>query len=64
MIEKRASDLLSMWVGGTEKAIAGAFEEAADARAMLILDEADSLLRDRGLADRSWEVSQVNEKLT
>ena len=64
VIEKRASDLMSMFVGGTEKRIARAFEEAADRRAMLILDEADSFLRDRSSAVRSWEVSQVNEMLT
>lgn len=64
VIEKRASDLLSMFVGGTEKLIAHAFEEAADRHAMLILDEADSFLRARGNAERSWEVTQVNEMLT
>ena len=31
---------------------------------MLIFDEADSLLADRRGAERSWEVSQVNEMLT
>ncbi len=31
---------------------------------MLILDEADSLLRDRAGARASWEVTQVNEMLT
>ena len=30
----------------------------------LVFDEADSLLADRRLAERSWEVSQVNEMLT
>jgi SpoVK/Ycf46/Vps4 family AAA+-type ATPase len=64
VVEKRASDLLSKWVGDTEKQIAEAFQEAADRRAMLIFDEADSLLRDRGRARASWEVSQVNEMLT
>jgi SpoVK/Ycf46/Vps4 family AAA+-type ATPase len=64
VIEKRASDLLSMWLGESEKNIAGAFQDAADQRAMLVLDEADSLLRDRSLAHYSWEVSQVNEMLT
>ncbi len=62
--QKRASDLMSMWVGGTEKAIAAAFTEARDAEAFLVFDEADSLLADRRLAQRSWEVSQVNEMLT
>jgi SpoVK/Ycf46/Vps4 family AAA+-type ATPase len=64
VMEKRASDLLSAWLGQTEKLIAEAFEEAADRRAMLILDEADSFLRDRESAQRSWEVTQVNEMLT
>ena len=63
VIQKRASDLMSMWVGGTEKAIAAAFTEARDAEAFLVFDEADSLLSDRRLAQRNWEVSQVNEML-
>ncbi len=41
VIEKKASDLLDMYVGNTEKRIAKAFEEAADCGAMLIMDEAD-----------------------
>ena len=48
----------------SEQAIAAAFEEAADLGAFLILDEADSLLRDRGAARHSWEITQVNEMLT
>ena len=62
--QKRASDLLSMWVGETEQSIAQAFAEARDQRAFLIFDEADSLLADRRFAQRNWEVSQVNEMLT
>jgi SpoVK/Ycf46/Vps4 family AAA+-type ATPase len=64
LVEKRYSDLVSMWIGESEKAIALAFEEAADLRAFLVFDEADSLLRDRGAAQHSWEVTQVNEMLT
>ncbi len=64
VVEKRASDLLSKWLGDSEKRIALAFEEAADRRAMLIFDEADSFLRDRAGAHHAWEVSQVNEMLT
>ena len=64
VIQKRASDLMSKWVGETEKATAAAFTEARDAEAFLVFDEADSLLADRRLAQRSWEVSQVNEMLT
>ncbi|MDF3608374.1 ATP-binding protein [Paracoccus sp. DMF-8] len=64
VIEKRASDLMSMWVGGTEQNIARAFAEARADGALLIFDEADSLLSDRRSAERNWEVSQVNEMLT
>ncbi len=64
VLHKRASDLISMWVGGTETNIADAFAEARASHAVLIFDEADSLLRDRGGAQRSWEVTQVNEMLT
>ena len=64
VMHKRTSDLLSMWVGGSEKNIANAFAEARDDNAFLVFDEADSLLADRRGAQRSWEVSQVNEMLT
>lgn len=62
--QKRASDLLSMWVGQTEQLIAEAFAEARAEGSILVFDEADSLLADRRGAVRSWEVSQVNEMLT
>jgi adenylate kinase family enzyme len=64
LVAKRASDLLSMWVGGSEKNIARMFEEAEREGAVLLLDEADSMLQDRRGAHRSWEVTQVNEMLT
>jgi len=64
VLEKRYSELSSKWLGESEKAMAAAFEEAADLRAFLILDEADSLLRDRGAARNAWEITQVNEMLT
>ncbi len=60
---RRASDLLGMFLGQTERQIAAMFRTAARERAVLLLDEADSLLRDRKLALRSWEVTQVNELL-
>ena len=53
-----------MYVGQSERNIAAAFEEARETGAMLVFDEADSLLWDRRDAQRSWEVSQVNEMLT
>lgn len=64
VIRKRASDLLSRYVGGSEQAIARAFQQADDEEAFLIFDEADSLLSDRAKANANWEVSQVNEMLT
>ncbi|MEW6166788.1 MAG: AAA family ATPase [Pseudomonadota bacterium] len=64
VIQKRTSDLLGMWVGETEKNIADAFREARSEGAMLIFDEADSLLRSREHARAHWEISQVNEMLT
>jgi ATP-dependent 26S proteasome regulatory subunit len=63
VVARRASDLLDLYVGGTEKAIAATFREARPGRDLLLLDEADSLLRSRDGAQRSWEVSQVNELL-
>ncbi|MCY4586904.1 MAG: AAA family ATPase [Bryobacterales bacterium] len=64
VVQKRASDLMSMWVGKTEKLIAAAFAEARNSEAFLVFDEADSLLADRRFAVRNWEISQVNEMLT
>ncbi len=61
---KRGSDLLSMWVGGTEQNIREAFREAEDEGAILFIDEADGLITERSTAQRSWEVTQVNELLS
>jgi tRNA A37 threonylcarbamoyladenosine biosynthesis protein TsaE len=64
LVIKRASDLLSKWVGETEAQIVEAFAEARRAEGVLLFDEADSLLFDRSRAHNSWEVGQVNEMLT
>jgi SpoVK/Ycf46/Vps4 family AAA+-type ATPase len=64
LVVKRASDLLSKWVGETEAQIAAAFAEARRRGGVLLFDEADSLLFDRTTARSSWEVGQVNEMLT
>lgn len=63
VIEKRASDLLSKWVGESEKAIAGAFREAEQMNAMLVIDEADDFFFDRSQASQSWERTRINEML-
>lgn len=60
----RASDLLGKYVGETEKNIAKVFHQAAKQKAILLLDEADSLLQDRQSHQQSWETTQVNELLT
>lgn len=64
LIVKRASDLLSKWVGETEAQIADAFGEARRRGGVLLLDEVDSLLFDRSTARTNGEVGQVNELLT
>lgn len=64
LLVKRTSDLLSRWVGGTERLIAEAFAEARARGGVLLFDEVDSLLFDRSTARANWEVSQVNELLT
>lgn len=60
---KRASDLLSKWLGESEQNIAAMFAEAEAEGALLLLDESDSFLRDRSLARAEWAVSQTNELL-
>lgn len=63
-IVRRVSDILSKWVGDSEKHISGMFAEARQQEAMLVLDEADSFLADRRDARHGWEITQVNELLT
>jgi len=43
--------------------MAAMFEEAQSENAVLLLDEADSFLQDRRGAQRSYEVTEVNEML-
>lgn len=64
VVLRRGSDLLSMYVGGTEHNIAEMFSAAAAEPSVLILDEADSFLQSRAEARHSWEITQVNELLT
>jgi SpoVK/Ycf46/Vps4 family AAA+-type ATPase len=60
---RQASDIMSKFVGETEQNMAKMFEEAQTETAVLLLDEADSFLRSRRLAERNYEVSEVNEML-
>ena len=64
LLIKRASDLLDPYVGMTERNICNMFDQAKYEKSVLLLDEADSFLRDRTLSRESWEVAQVNELLT
>lgn len=64
LVRRTVAELTSCFVGETEKQIAQAFREASRDNAVLLLDEADSFLRDRKLANYGWEATQVNELLT
>lgn len=62
-IKKKASDLVSKMVGETERNIKAAFEEAEKEEAILVIDEADSMLYDRAQARQDFQVATVNEML-
>ncbi len=64
LLIKRASDILSPWVGVAEQNVSALFKEAEDSHSILLIDEADSFFYDRQKATRSWERSLVNEFLT
>ena len=59
----KGSDILSKWVGDSERNIANAFRRAEAEHAILFFDEIDGLVQNRENAHASWEVSQVNELL-
>lgn len=63
LLIRRASDLMSKYVGETEQQIAAMFSRAEEERALLLLDEADSFMQSRQGAVRNYEVSEVNEML-
>lgn len=63
LLIKQASDLMSKYVGETERNMAAMFREAEAEKAVLLLDEADSFLQDRRGAQRTYEVTEVNEML-
>ena len=63
LLVKQASDLMSKFVGETEQNMAAMFREAETEKAVLLLDEADSFLQDRRGAQRTYEVTEVNEML-
>jgi SpoVK/Ycf46/Vps4 family AAA+-type ATPase len=63
LLVKQASDLMSKYVGETEQNMAAMYREAEAEKAVLLLDEADSFLQDRRGAQRTYEVTEVNEML-
>ncbi|GAB2604502.1 hypothetical protein GCM10027034_42040 [Ramlibacter solisilvae] len=63
LLVKQASDLMSKFVGETEQNMAAMFREGESEKAILLLDEADSFLQDRRGAQRTYEVTEVNEML-
>ena len=63
LMVRQASDIMSKYVGETEQNMAKMFDEAQLEAAVLLLDEADSFLRSRRMAERNYEVSEVNEML-
>ena len=64
VMARRASDLLSRWVGGSEQRLAAAFAQAEQSQAILLIDEIDGLLQQRAGAQQGWELSLVNELLS
>lgn len=64
LLSYKMSDLLSMFVGGSEKNIARAFKKAKQKEAILHIDEIDSIGYNREGATRTWERTLVNELLT
>lgn len=64
VLVRQGSDLLSSYVGETERNIAAAFEQAKADNMVLVFDEVDTFLFARESGQRSWEHSQVNEMLT
>lgn len=63
LIARFGSELLSKYVGESEKAIAAMFTEAEEEDALLLMDECDSFLGSRDRARNSWEITQTNELL-
>ncbi len=60
----QAGELLSPFVGETERQIFEAFRSAERDEAVFVIDEADTFLFPRAQAHRSWEISFTNAFLT
>ncbi len=59
----RPSEVLSKWVGETEQNISRIFKDAAKEHSILLVDEADSFLHNRGDSVNHFEDTKVNSFL-
>lgn len=64
VVEIKASQLMSPYVGESEQNIAAIFAQARREDAMLLIDETDTFLADREACQQRWELSCVNEMLS
>lgn len=64
VVEIKASQLMSQYVGESEQKIAAIFAQARRECAMLLIDETDTFLADRAACPQRWELSCVNEMLS
>ncbi len=60
---KPLAELVDKWVGATEKNIQGAFTDAEEAGAVLVIDEVDAISGDRDESGRNHQISMVNSLL-
>lgn len=63
LVARSASDLVSPYVGETERNLAALFAQVDPVHSVILLDEVDSFLSNRAEARRQWERTQVNELL-
>ena len=63
LVIKQGSDIVSKYVGETEKNIRRIFSEAEGDNKILFIDEIDAITGVRNNESRSWEIGQVNEFL-
>jgi SpoVK/Ycf46/Vps4 family AAA+-type ATPase len=64
LTQARVSDVMSPWVGESERNLANLFRKRESSLGILLIDELESLLFSRDMALRSWELRFVNEFLT
>ena len=63
-LEMTAANLLSKWTGETNKNIINMFREAENRKAMIIIDEIETLIKDRESEDNTFRNEIVNTFLT